>query len=265
MAYSYDIDSNGTYFYAGEDYIKSIAIKESVKHVIIEKGITYIADKAFANMPNLETITWNTSVRSIGNEAFKNSGIKEVIIPDSVTSIGEQAFSFCPNLVTVKIGNNIKDIPTYAFSACHDLHNLTLGNKVETIGYRAFSCIGLSASDGSKQKGALQKVVIPPSVRRIDQQAFGNNIISEVIILSSNITLQGTPPNFGRYNSSYDTRVFCQNGKGMKVKAANLNCFDVTNFNKDTKIEGMSAAEYNSYSQLFTNKKVFTNIPIFVD
>ena len=59
--------------------------KKSVTEIIIPEGVTYINEKAFAGLKNLERIR----------------------IPDTVTSIGDYAFSKCEKLNDVRLPGSI--------------------------------------------------------------------------------------------------------------------------------------------------------------
>ena len=66
------------------------------------KPVTHILPNAFADCPNLESITIPNGVTNIGEQAFYGcSGLKSVTIPGSVTSIGDMAFHNCDNIDTI--------------------------------------------------------------------------------------------------------------------------------------------------------------------
>ena len=103
----------------------------------------------------------NVPVKTIYNEAFKNSDITEVIIPDSVTKIGDSAFSMCYSLTNVTISNSVTTIGSHSFYNCNRLTSVTIPVSVTSIGDSAFrSCHRLTS------------VTIPDSVTSIGNSAF---------------------------------------------------------------------------------------------
>ena len=78
-------------------------------------------------------------VKSIYNEAFKNSSITSIEIPDSVTSIGNSAFSSCSSLTSIEIPDSVTSIGNSAFSSCSSLTSIEIPDSVTSIGRGAFS------------------------------------------------------------------------------------------------------------------------------
>ena len=80
------------------------ALRESVKSVVIEDGITTIGNYAFYNCSALKSVTIPNSVTSIGTYAFYNcASLTSVTIPNGVTSIGSYTFYSCSSLTSVTI------------------------------------------------------------------------------------------------------------------------------------------------------------------
>ena len=76
------------------------SFSEYIAHVVIPKGITNIAKKAFRCAKVLKTVDIADTVVSIGEKAFEDCEfLRQVFIPASVTEIGEGAFLDCPNLI----------------------------------------------------------------------------------------------------------------------------------------------------------------------
>lgn len=96
----------------------------------ISTGVTAIANKMFADCPNLLS----------------------VVVPDTVTTVGESAFAGCTGLISVVIGKYVEkshatrgttnvstQIQASAFEGCSNLETITIGNNVTSIGESAFS------------------------------------------------------------------------------------------------------------------------------
>lgn len=139
--------------------------RESIRSIRIEEGITNVGNYAFFYDPytNLTSFTLANTVTSIGNNAFRNSGLTGTItLPNSVTSIGESAFSDCTGITKLNI-EGAATIGQYAFSGCTGLASIVASDisEVTSIGNYAFqNCTGLTS------------VVIPSYVTSIGNYAF---------------------------------------------------------------------------------------------
>lgn len=110
-----------------------------IKKVIIENGVTNIANNAFRNCKGLTSITIPKSVTCIGEYAFYDCySLTSVTIPNSVTSIGENAFQYCSGLTSLTIPNSITNIGHGTFQCCYGLTSVTIPNSVTSIGGNAF-------------------------------------------------------------------------------------------------------------------------------
>ena len=136
---------DGTYAVDGgtAKYLTEIVIPATYKG----KAVTVIQKSAFANFPNLTSITIPDSVTSIGRFAFGScSKLTSVTIPNSVTSIGEGTFSGCTGLTSITIPDSVTSIGNNAFYGCTELTSVKIGNSVTSIGSSAFSdCTGLTS------------------------------------------------------------------------------------------------------------------------
>ena len=78
--------------------------RDSIKEVVIDSGITYIASGSFADCTNLIEVTFaeNSTLQEIDDSAFARcTGLTSVTIPKSVASIGDGVFYDCTSLATV--------------------------------------------------------------------------------------------------------------------------------------------------------------------
>ena len=139
----------------------------------IKEGTRIIANNAFANCRNLESVIIPASVIRIGSEAFNGcENLTSIIIPASVAEIGHEAFSGCSQLTSIIVdeGNKIYDsrencnaiietatntliagcnntsiplsvtkIGDEAFYNCDKINTLTIHSSVTEIGHKAFS------------------------------------------------------------------------------------------------------------------------------
>ena len=88
-------------------------------NVEIPASMTSIGTQAFQSCISLNTVTFasGSSLGSIGNSAFQQSGLTTISIPASVTSMGTYAFYVCSSLKTVTFasGSSLGSIGDSAF------------------------------------------------------------------------------------------------------------------------------------------------------
>lgn len=88
------------------------------------------------------TVIPNT-VTSIGNDAFRGSGLTSIVIPNSVQSIGMGAFENCTALTSVTLGDNITSIENTAFNSTA-ISTITIPATVTYIGrFTFYGCSNL--------------------------------------------------------------------------------------------------------------------------
>ena len=69
-----------------------------------------IGEKMFYKCAKLQAMVLPSTVTTIQNAAFANSGLKQIDIPNNVLKVGEDAFAYCSSLATVVIGKKAKDL-----------------------------------------------------------------------------------------------------------------------------------------------------------
>ena len=116
----------------------------------------------FYNCSNINSVTLNEGVTSIGNNAFTGRNwLTSIELPSSVTSIGNGAFQTCIGLTSIELSSGLISIGSQSFSGCTGLTSIELPSSVTTIGSSAFqNCIGLTS------------IELPSSLTSIGNGAF---------------------------------------------------------------------------------------------
>ena len=143
-------------------------LREAIKIVKINQGVTTIAEKAFGGSwldkqfyLNLETVFISNTITEIGsfafggatglrkidipnsvvkieNNAFSESGLESISLPYSIKYIGSSAFSDCKSLKTANLNKTqISNIDALLYG-CEQLEDVYLPKKVVDIGWRTF-------------------------------------------------------------------------------------------------------------------------------
>ena len=115
------------------------------------------------------------NVSTIGQEAFRESGITTVKLPNGVTNIASRAFYYCPELTEViTYGTMSNDDPNamihaYCLEGCPKLTRFEIPQSIRILGQ------GLL---GGNRK--VTQLTIPANVTQINFSAFNNTGIKEV-------------------------------------------------------------------------------------
>ncbi|MCR5485186.1 MAG: leucine-rich repeat protein [Clostridiales bacterium] len=176
-------EHSGVLFDAEKTKLIAYPAKRSGKTFTVPSTVTALGDASFSMASNLETLTLDSKLKTIGAYAFAESGISEVdmsgcsnlttinayafkecksiktiTLPSTVTSVKEGAFSDCKNLKTVSCSVKMTEISDKLFSGDSSLSKLLMPNTIKSIGASAFkgctSIGGLSFSDDLKTVGA---------------------------------------------------------------------------------------------------------------
>lgn len=114
------------YFLPDAEHIRittSAFESSNVKNVYLPASIKYIGDSAFKEANNLEHITLNDNIESLGIDAFRSNGTTRKMhidrLPESLVSIGGGCFyNGGPNVTISNLPLSVKTIGAYAFSFC---------------------------------------------------------------------------------------------------------------------------------------------------
>ena len=121
----------------------------------IPNSVTRIGEWAFAGQSLLTTVDIPNSVTSIGSWAFDESGLKSMEMPNSIIGLGVNVFMNCRAMETLVFSESLEIISGFILNQCH----------------------------------ALKSVIIPASVKVVEEYAIGySNNVESITFLST------TPP-----------------------------------------------------------------------
>ena len=154
----------------------------SITSVVVEDGVTSIADYSFEGCKNLTTVTLPNNLRSIGTYAFRScTALKAIDIPSSVTYLGSGVFQ-SSGLESIEIPEGVKYIKDYSFLNCSALSSVTIPSSVTDIGGQAFyGCSVLTDIYYGSDEQAWNQITI----------AANNNSLSSATIHYTNPCAEG--------------------------------------------------------------------------
>ena len=180
-------------------------VKNDVKFVVVEEGITSIGLYGFSFCPYLTEVTLPSTVESIGEKAFytsprisfysvaednpRYSSIDGVLfnkeqtellkvpadfqgaysIPEGVTAIAPSAFYDCRDLTEVTVPEGVTTVGDGAFYCCQSLSSVTLPESLTVIDADAFMLCY-----------SLRELTVPAAVTAIGRWAFYDSNLEEI-------------------------------------------------------------------------------------
>lgn len=168
-------------------------IRENIRVVNIEHGVTHIGNFAFKDCTSLTSVNMANSVNSIGKFAFIDcSALSMVSMSQLTATIGESAFESCISLQSIRLPNSLTSIGRKAFYRCDGLRSIMVPQSVRSMGSMVFArCNGLISADIRASLSvlplwsfygcdALSSVTLTSSITEIGDKAFYdcNNLLS---------------------------------------------------------------------------------------
>ena len=148
----------------------------------LSEKVKSIGRSAFLGCANLKSLPLPQGLKTLGYQAFANSGLEQITLPASLTTMGDEVFKQCRNLQTVTFTPGfVLALPKLTFNTCQSLTKVTLQGTMVEISENAF--LGCNK---------LSNLVIPEGILTIDKTAFKN--CSSL----ANITLPSTLDMIGR-------------------------------------------------------------------
>ena len=215
-------------------------LKDNIKSVVINYGITNIPFAAFRDFQNITSISLSNSIERIELEAFINcTKLSDVSIPDSCKYLANDAFArtkwynnqpngvvYCGNFLYTYKGtmpsNTSINVKNGTIGICGGFYNesnlvsVTFPNTLEYIDNRAFSyCTGLTS------------ITLPKNLKSIGTEAFSNCQNLKSITFPDNVEFIGRLAfsDTAWYNNQPNGLVYLNNWlltlKGDTIKQAN--------------------------------------------
>ena len=131
--------------------------------VSIPSTVTVIDYAAFYKCTGLTSITVPSDVVSIGEFAFRESGLRQVTLRNGVTRIGRAAFYNCEALTGISIPNSVIELGDLCFQNCTSLTSASIGTGLTEIPHQCFTMCS-----------ALSSVSIPSTVKIYRNFSFYN-------------------------------------------------------------------------------------------
>ncbi len=149
---------------------------ELLQTVHLPDSLHGVSAKLFAGCASLHHVKIPASVRSIGEMAFRDSGLGSISLPDTCPRVSDAAFLGCRRLMDVQLSAQSTVIPKSCFSGCTSLSHIALPSLITEIRGRAFyNC------------ASLERIVLPNGVRRIGAQAFAQCDAMTTIVLPDSL------------------------------------------------------------------------------
>ena len=124
------------------------------------KVVNEVWASAFRKCTNLTAISFPATLKTIGGNAFDQTGLTSVTIPETVTDISDGIFEDCKDLVEVKLPSSVTKLGFDFFKGCTSLHQVSM-DSVTSISPEAFmNCTSLT------------NLVLPEKVSSIEIDAF---------------------------------------------------------------------------------------------
>lgn len=78
-------------------------------------------------------------VTKIANNAFKNcDNLQSITCKNNITTIGKNAFANCDNLKKVTLGNRVSKVNSNAFANCNKLNTINCNSNIKNTGSNCF-------------------------------------------------------------------------------------------------------------------------------
>ncbi len=227
-------------------------------------NMTNVPNQMFSGCTSLATVTFGSSVTTIGSSAFNGTPITAADLSSSkITTVGSSAFSNCTSLESASFPSTLTTIDSSAFNKDTALETVEIVGGLKKIGSSAFS--GCSA---------LKSITLPNALSEIGSSAFASCSSLKFIQIPSGLTELGTSifsnctalanVDFAPNVESFGTNLFqnCTSLKSLQLpkalktldSRAFAGCTNLKNITADPESEFLSNPSSSSYGAILLSK-----------
>lgn len=236
----------------------------SLAEIAVPVGMESIGQNAFYQC---DALTKAVVSGSIGKAAFADCDVLQSVTMQSHperlnANIGEYAFAFCPALTEMTLSDNILDLHYLAFYGCTSLTAFALENGKGTR-YSVDESGVLFSANGSAvilcPPALSGAYTVSDSVRMIEEHAFANSVLSEIILHNDIYNICGS----AFYNCDNLTKMIIPEEAWLSGKEIFSGCDKLEEVTLGSrKMEGDARIPEKTFQNCVSLKKVVLTTPI---
>ena len=97
--------------------LTTVSIPAQVESDGVAYSVVTISNSAFYDCYKITSLSLPSTLKTIGDYAFRYSGIKEMVIPEGCETVGNYAFAYCSNLKKLTLPSTLAAIGNNAFQS----------------------------------------------------------------------------------------------------------------------------------------------------
>ena len=140
-----------------------------ITEFVVPEGVEEIGKDAFSSNKQLTKLIFPSTLKTIGEGAFSNTGLKEIVFPASMKTIPKGILENT-QVEKIVLSEGVEEIGDYAFANNKLLKSVVLPSTLKKIGRGAFN------------NSNLESVTLPSGLEEIDEEAFSYNKLSAVTL-----------------------------------------------------------------------------------
>ena len=94
--------------------------------VVLEEGITATGINMFSGCMSLKDVTLPSTLKTLSNGTFFQTGIESIVLPDGLTVIGDTAMTYCDKLKSLIIPDSVESIGRGVLEGANSLQSLSV-------------------------------------------------------------------------------------------------------------------------------------------